>query len=260
MVDAAAPARRNDSHIGAEPVDRPVLQTPGEQAMAGAVFIHQQVDREIFDKEARLVLQALLVERVQDRVAGAVGGRAGAIGHVALGIFGRVSTKAALIDRACLGAAERHAEMLELDDRGDRLAAHVFDGVLVAEPVRAPDRVEHVPAPIVFFHIAERGTDAALRGDGVATGWEDLRDTGGIEPGRDHAQCRPQSGAAGAEYDDVEGMIDDVVAVGHGSSLPAEEKLEDCKHGGDGQQYRCTAHQQLGGLQPGARVYVVDEY
>ena len=30
--------------------------------MAGAVFIHQQVDREIFDKEARLVLQALLVE------------------------------------------------------------------------------------------------------------------------------------------------------------------------------------------------------
>ena len=168
LVDPAASARRNDGHVGAEAVDRSVLETPGEQAAAGAVLVHQQVDGEILDEEARLVLEALLVERVQDRVAGAIRGGAGPIGHVALGIFGRVPAEAALIDRAGLGAAERHAEMLELDDRRDRLAAHVFDRVLVAEPVGAPDRVEHVPAPIVLFHIAERRADAALRGDGVA--------------------------------------------------------------------------------------------
>ena len=45
-----------------------------------------------------------------------------------------------LLGDAGLGAAERHAEMLELDDRRDRLAAQVFDRVLVAEPVGTPDR------------------------------------------------------------------------------------------------------------------------
>src|SRR5580692_4871763 len=182
---------------------------------AGAILVHQQVDCEILDKETRLVLEALLVERVQDRVAGAVRGGAGTIGHVALGIFGRVPAKAALIDRPGLGTAERHAEMLELDDRRDRLAAQVFDRVLIAEPVGTPDRIEHVPAPIVVFHIAERRTDAALRGDRVAAGREHLGDAGGVEPRRDHAQCRAQSGAAGAEDDNVERVVDDVVAVRH---------------------------------------------
>jgi hypothetical protein len=61
LVDPAAAAGRNDRHIGAETVNRPVLQTPGQEAMAGAVLVDQQVNREILDKEARLVLQALLV-------------------------------------------------------------------------------------------------------------------------------------------------------------------------------------------------------
>jgi hypothetical protein len=185
--------------------------------MTGAVFFHQQVDREIFDKEARLVLEALLIERVQDRMACAIGCGAGPIGHITLGVFGRVPAKAALIDRPGLGAAERHAEMLEFDDRGDRLATHVFDRILVAEPVGASDRVKHVPTPIVLFHIAECGADAALRGDRGAAGREYLGDAGGIEPGGDHAEGRAQSGAAAAEYDDVEGMVDNIVAVVHGS-------------------------------------------
>src|SRR3546814_11222916 len=37
------------------------------------------VEREIFDEEIRIVLQALLIERVKHRVAGAVGGGAGAL-------------------------------------------------------------------------------------------------------------------------------------------------------------------------------------
>ncbi len=64
LIHPAASAGRNDGHIGAEPVDRPVFETPGEHAATGAVLVHQQVDREILDEEARLVLQALLVERV----------------------------------------------------------------------------------------------------------------------------------------------------------------------------------------------------
>ena len=81
LVDPSAAAGRDDRHIGAEAMDRPILETPGEQTAAGAVLVHQQVDREIFDEEARLVLQALLVERVQDRVAGTVRRGAGPISH-----------------------------------------------------------------------------------------------------------------------------------------------------------------------------------
>src|SRR6516225_10870038 len=154
--------------------------------MAGTVLAHQQVDCEVLDEEARLVLQALLIKRVQDRMAGAIGGGTSAVGHVALGVFGRVPAKAALVDRPGLGSAEWHAEMLELDDRRNRLAAHIFDRVLVAEPVGAPDRVEHVPAPIVLFDVAERGTDAALRCHRVTACRIDLADAGGIEPRRDH--------------------------------------------------------------------------
>src|SRR3546814_8259301 len=54
------------------------------------------------------------------------------------------------------GAAERHAEMLELEYGGHRLAAHVFDGVLVAEPVRPLHGDVHVPAPVILAHVRHR--------------------------------------------------------------------------------------------------------
>ena len=57
--------------------------------------------------------------------------------------------------------------MLELVDDLRRHLAHVLDRVLVAEPVRALDRVVHVPEPVVLGHVAERGADAALRRDRV---------------------------------------------------------------------------------------------
>ena len=135
---------------------RAVVEVPGHDAAAGALLVHDQVEGEILDEELGVVLQRLLVERVQDGVAGAVGGGAGAL-RDALAELGGHAAERALVDLALGGAAERHAEMLELDDRRDRLAAHVFDGVLVAEPVRALDGVVHVPAPVVLAHVAERG-------------------------------------------------------------------------------------------------------
>jgi hypothetical protein len=59
-------------------VDRPVLQAPSEQAAAGTILVHQQVNGEILDEEARPMLQALLIQRVEDGVAGAIRGSAGA--------------------------------------------------------------------------------------------------------------------------------------------------------------------------------------
>ena len=77
--EGAAVAAGGQHHgLGAEAVDGAVLQAPGDHAAAGAVLVHDQVEGEIFDEELDVVLQALLIQRVQDGVAGAVGGGAGA--------------------------------------------------------------------------------------------------------------------------------------------------------------------------------------
>ena len=210
-IDAAVAAGRQHHLVGAEAVDRAVVEVPGHHAAAHAL-VHDQVEREILDEELGVVPQRLLVERVQDRVAGAVGGGAGALGD-ALAVFGRHAAERALVDLALGRARERHAEMLELDDRRDAVAAHVFDRVLVAQPVGALDRVVHVPAPVVRAHVAERRRDAALRRHGVAAGREHLGDAGGLEALVGHAEGRAQARAAGADDDDVVFVIDDGVGA-----------------------------------------------
>ena len=192
---------------------RAVFQVPGGDAAADAVLVHDQVEGEVFDEELHVVLQALLVERVQDGVAGAVGGSAGAVGRRAVAELRHVAAERALVDLAGLGAAERHAEMLQLVDRGDRLAAHVFDGVLVAQPVRPLHGVVHVPAPVVLAHVAERRGDAALRRDGVAARRKHLGDAGGLQARGAHAEGGAQAGAAGAHHHHVIGVVDDVVGA-----------------------------------------------
>ena len=87
--------------------------------------------------------------------------------RVAFAVFHHVAAERPLVDLPVFGARERHAEMLELDDRRDRVAAHVFDRVLVAEPVRPLDRVVHVPAPVV----APILPSAALMPPCAATVW-----------------------------------------------------------------------------------------
>ena len=208
-VGPAVAAGRQDRVVRRETVDRAVVEVPGDHAAALAV-LHHEVEGEVLDEELGAVLQALLVERVQHGVAGAVGRGAGAVGD-ALAKAGGHPAEGALVDLALGRAAERHAVVLELDDRGDRLAGHVLDRVLVAQPVGALDRVVHVPAPVVLAHVAERGRDAALGRHGVAAGREDLADAGGLEAGLGQTQGRAQAGAAGADHDDVVGMVDDFV-------------------------------------------------
>jgi hypothetical protein len=58
--------------------------------------------------------------------------------------------------------------MLQFDDGGDGLPAHIFDGVLVAEPIGSFDRVIHMPLPTVFAEVAETGSNATLGRDRMA--------------------------------------------------------------------------------------------
>src|SRR5215467_13715633 len=185
-IGAAAAARRQYHDMGAKQMQAAVLKPPCDDAAARAV-IDDQIKHEIFDEELGIVLQALLVKRVKHSVPGPVSGGTGALGQALAPVHG-VPAKRPLIDPAILGARERHAEMLELDNCGRRVAAHEFDGILVAKPVRSLDRVVHVPAPVVLAHVAESSADAALRRYGMTTGGKDLADTRRLQACGSHAE------------------------------------------------------------------------
>ena len=202
-------------------MQRAVIEFQRDHAAAGALVVHDQVDGEELDEELRRMAQRLAVHRVQHGVAGAVGGGAGAL-RLALAVVQGHAAERPLIDLAVLGARERHAPMLQLVDRVGRVAHHVFDRVLVAEPVRPLDGVVHVPAPVVRMHVAERGGDAALCRDRVRAGRKHLGDAGGAQAGFAAADHGAQARAAGADHDDVVGVIFDRIgfAIGGGTPLP----------------------------------------
>ena len=192
-------------------MQRAVVHVERDHAAAAAGLVHDHVEREILDVELGVMLERLAVHRVQHGVAGTVGGGAGAL-RGTLAVMRGHAAERALVDLAVfLAARERHAPMFELVHGGRRVAAHILDGVLVAEPVGALDGVVHMPSPVVLAHIAERCGNAALRRDGVRAGREDLGDAGGAQAGFRAADDGAQAGAAGADDDDVVTVIFDRV-------------------------------------------------
>ena len=81
-----------------------------------------------------------------------------------------------LRDPAVLGAGEDGAPVLELVDVARSLVAEDLDRVLVAEVVRALDRVVGVRLGVVLGRVPERRVDAALCRARVAAGRVELRD------------------------------------------------------------------------------------
>jgi len=212
-IGAAIAAGRQHHRLGRKPVNGAVIKVPGHHAGAAAILFHQQVEREILDEEFGIVLERLAVKRVQDGVTGAVGRRTGALHRWAFAVILHVAAERPLVDAAILGARERHAVMLELIDGLRRFHGQVLHGVDIAEPVRALDRVIHVPLPAVGRHVGERGGDAALGRHGVRPGRKHFRNAGGLEALFGHAQGCAQPGAAGADHDHVIGVIDNRVVA-----------------------------------------------
>ena len=130
---------------------------------------------------------AVLEQRLQDHVAGAVGGVAGAADR-RLAVVAGVAAEAALVDLALGRAVERQAHVLEVDDRVDGLLREDLGRVLVDEVVAALDGVEGVPLPAVLLDVGERRGHAALRRARVGAGGVELRDDGGLG-----VRARPRS-------------------------------------------------------------------
>ena len=161
--------------------------------------VANDVERHPFDKERGVALDVLLIERVQHRVTRAVSGGTGA-GDRLLAVLGAVAAERALIDRTVRVTVERHAHVFELVDDLRCLAAHELDGILVAEPVGALDGVVEVVVPVVLVHIAERGTDTALRRDCVRARREHLGEHGDAQACARELQGAAHPGATGAYH------------------------------------------------------------
>ncbi len=107
--------------------------------------------------------------------------------------------KRTLVNLALVGPVKWHAEVLELDNGLRRLAAHEFDGILVAEPVGPLDGVVHMPMPMIFLGVAQRRRNSPLRSNGVRTRWKDLGQHSGFQPCFGKLYGGTQSGTAGTD-------------------------------------------------------------
>ena len=173
----------------------------------GAVGVPQQVEAVELVEEANVAFHALLIERLQDHVAGAVGGIACAL-HGPLTVVRGMAAEPPLVDPAFGCAVERQSPAFELVDRLDGLFGHQLRGGLIGEVVAALDGVERVPLGAVLLDVAQGGAHPALRGTGVRAGGVELGDDGGADLVAEFDRGA-HPGAAGAHDQRVVGVRGD---------------------------------------------------
>src|SRR5690606_16736418 len=117
------------------------------------------------------------------------------------------AAKGALVNFPGGGAAKRYTVMLKLDNRRDRFAAHIFDRILIAQPIRPLDRVVHVKAPVILAHIPQSGGNPALRRHSMRARREYLGENSRAEALFRAAEPRAQPRTARADNNDVMFMI-----------------------------------------------------
>ncbi len=190
-VGLAGPAGGEDHRLGVEHLQLAVAQVAADRADTATVVVHEQVGGEplLVAVDDGRVLHQLLVEHVQDGVAGDVGDvvrarRGGA-------------AEGACAEVAALVAVEGDAGVLQPQDLAGRLPRHDLHRVLIGEVVGALDRVEGVRLPGVLW--VERGVDAAGGGDGMGAHRVDLRDDRHGRARLSRGQRRPLSRQAGAD-------------------------------------------------------------
>ena len=239
VIGAPVAACRQHHRLRAEAVDGAIIEAPRHYAAAHPAD-HDEVDGEIFDEEVGIVLQALLVESVQHRMARAVGRGAGALDRRPLAHVLHMPAERALVDGPVVVAAERHARVLEFIHRLRRLAHHVLDGVLVTEPVGTLHGIVHVPGPVIRRIVAQAGGDAALCGHGMRAGGKHLGDVRRPQAGLGRAHGGAQARPAGTDHHYIVGMVDDGVAfparLGAGAVLASATRCAGGLGGGIGHQ------------------------
>jgi succinate dehydrogenase/fumarate reductase flavoprotein subunit len=81
--------------------------------------------------------------------------------------------------RTCAAAdVTGHAILHTLYQQALKHEAHIFNRVLVTQPIRTFNSVVHMPAPIIFTIITQSGTNTTLSRNGMTACREYLRNTG----------------------------------------------------------------------------------
>ena len=117
-----AVAARGDQHgLGVDGVQLAGLDLVGNHAAAFAIAGEEQVDQVELVEEVDPVLDALLVQGLDDHVTGAVSRVAGPTDRSLSEVAG-VAAEESLVDLALFGPVERQAHVLQLEHGVDRLA------------------------------------------------------------------------------------------------------------------------------------------
>ena len=204
LEDLAATARGEDDRLRLEHVDFAGGQIVGHDAGRPGLAVdlgHDQVEHVVLVEELDVVLDAVLVQRLENHVARAVR-RVARTANGRLAVVARVSAEATLVDPALGGAVERQAHLFEVQHGVNGFLGHDLGGVLVHQVVAALDGVEGVPLPVVFLDIGQRRTHSALGRTGVRTGRVDLGQYGGAGALAGFDGCA-HTGTAGTDDDHI---------------------------------------------------------
>ena len=176
----------------------PFSRSQRDDSLAAAVVL-DELPGEVLLVDGDVALDELLVEHLDQDVAGDVGGEHGA--RRACG------AERALCELAVIAPREDRAPVLELVDVARRLAREDLDRVLVADVVGALDGVERVRLDGVLGGVAERCVDAALGRSRMASGRVQLRDHTDVRPCVVRFDGRAHTRAAGSDDQDVVGRF-----------------------------------------------------
>ena len=207
---APAAACRQHNGMTAEAMDRSVLHAQRDNTAAFAIF-HDQIDREIFNEEVRVIFQRLLIERMQHGVTSTVSRGAGALHRRSGTHILHMTAERALIDLALFRTAEWHAGMFQLVHGGRCFARQIFDRVLIAQPVRSLHGIVHMPGPVIRAHIAQAGSNTALRRHRVRARGENLADARRAQAGFGTAHGGTQARPACADHHGIVHVVYDLI-------------------------------------------------
>src|SRR5690606_1122268 len=138
-VDAASSTGGQHNCLGTNVDGFAVLDADGDDTDNGAVLVLHQIDRVPLIEERGAGFQVGLIEGVQQRVTGTVGGSTGTGSLTALAVVLGLPTERTLVDAALFGTGERQTHVLEFEHRLGTNGAHIFDSVLVTNVIGTLD-------------------------------------------------------------------------------------------------------------------------
>ena len=173
LEDLATAAGCEDHGLSLEDVDLAGCQVVGDDAggagLALFVLDQDQVENVELVVELHIVTNAVLVEGLQNHVAGTVSCVACAA-HSSLTVVTGVTAEAALVNAAFGGSVEGKTHLFQVEHSVNSFLSHDFCCVLVDQVVATLDGVKGVPLPVVLFNVSQSGAHATLCRAGVGAG------------------------------------------------------------------------------------------